>query len=272
MAGFSPAAADAHRSAPSYAALERQFAYDPTLPLDVQTGTAVDDGTVTVTPISYAIDSAHRATGSVVVPDSAGPYAGIVFSPYRGGGHGRFEQEAIDLASRGAVALSLDDLAGSYPTFTIADRWQTIRRVIALRRAIDVLLARGDVDPARIGFAGISDGGELGGILVGIDHRVVAADLMSGGGVWDPGGIPAYRRRMALLDPVLYVGHAAPSSLLFQSGYSDRLVPAKDARTYQKAGSAPKLVRWYAAPHQLDETATLDSEHWLAAKLRLSAR
>jgi hypothetical protein len=34
----------------------------------------------------------------------------------------------------------------------------------------------------------------------------------------------------------------------------------------------PKLVRWYPAPHQLDETATLDSENWLAVKLRLRAR
>ncbi len=267
-----PQAAAAQRSAPSYAALERQFAYDPTVPLDVQTGTASDDGTVTVTPISYAIDATHRATGSLVVPDAPGPYAGIVFAPYRGGGHARLEPEALDLAARGAVGLSLDDLAGSYPTFTIADRWLTIRRVIALRRAIDLLLARGDVDPARIGFAGISDGGELGGILVGIDHRVVAADLMSGGGVWDRGGIPAYRRRMALLDPVLYIGHAAPAALLFQSGRADRLVPAADARAYQRAGSVPKLVRWYPAPHQLDETATLDSENWLAVKLRLRAR
>jgi len=260
------------RAAPSFAALARQFAYDATVPLDVQTGAPADDGTVTVTPVSYSIDGTHRITGSLVVPDRSGPFAGVVFAPYRGGGHGRFEQEAIDLASRGAVALSLDDLAGRYPTFTISDRWLTIRRVMALRRAIDVLLARGDVDPARIGFAGISDGAELGGILAGVDHRVVAADLMSGGGIWDIGGIPAYRRRMALLDPVRYVGHAAPTALLFQSGYQDALVPARDARAYQHAGSLPKLVRWYAAPHQLDAEATADSENWLAAKLRLALR
>ena len=67
--------------------------------------------------------------------------------------------------ARGAVALSLDDLAGKYPTFAISDRWLTIRRVLEVRRAIDLLLACGDVDPARIVFAGISDGAELGGIL-----------------------------------------------------------------------------------------------------------
>jgi dienelactone hydrolase len=267
-----PAALARTDTAPSFEALARQFDYDPTLPLDVQTGAApVDDGTVTVTQISYSIDGTHRMTGDLAVPDAGGPFAGIVFAPYRGGSHGRFEQEAVDLAARGAVAVSVDDLAGMYPTFRISDRWLTIRRVIALRRAIDLLLARGDVDPARIGYAGISDGAELGGILAGVDHRVAAADLMSGGGIWDIGGIPAYRRRMALLDPIRYIGHAAPTALLFQEGHSDALVPAADARAFQKAGSTPKLVRWYAAPHQLDAEATADSERWLSVKLGLNA-
>ncbi|HWX09269.1 MAG TPA: hypothetical protein VNY33_04765 [Gaiellaceae bacterium] len=270
--GTAGGAAAQPATAPRFSALAQQFAYDTTLPLDLLTGAPVDNGTVTVSPISFAVDATHRITGNLVVPDTGGSFAGIVFAPYRGGNHRRFDQEAVDLASRGAVAVSLDDLADGYPTFTISDRWQTIRRVVALRRALDLLLARSDVDPARLGFVGISDGAELGGILVGIDHRVAAADLMSGGGVWDAGGIPAYRRRMALLDPILYVGHAAPAGLLFQSGRSDGLVPARDARAYQQAGSRPKLVRWYDAPHQLDAEATVDSENWLAVKLGLAVR
>jgi hypothetical protein len=77
---------------------------------------------------------------------------------------------------------------------------------------------------------------------------------------------------MALLDPIRYVGHAAPAGLLFQSGRGDSFVPAQDARAYQHAGSRPKLVRWYDAPHQLDAEATADSENWLAVKLGLAAR
>jgi dienelactone hydrolase len=259
---------------PTFAALARQFDYDSSAPLDLQQGAPVPVGDATVTAVSFSIDGVNRMTGDLAVPSSgSGPFAAVVLAPVRGGSHGSFEQEAVALAGRGAVALALDDLAGSgFPSFTGTDIGFVVRRVIGLRRAVDMLLARDDVDPARLGFAGMSDGGELGGILVGVDHRLAAAILGCAGGIWDAGGNRWYLRRMHQLDPVLYIGHAAPTEILFQAGTLDREIPPAEARSFARAASKPNRIRWYVAPHRLNAQAYADEVAWLAVKLGLSPR
>ena len=63
------------------------------------------------------------------------------------------------------------------------------------------------------------------------------------------------------------MGHAAPAHLLFQNGRVDDIVPAANGRAYQEAGSQPKTVRWYDAPHGLNRAAYRDAFAWLARKL-----
>lgn len=80
----------------------------------------------------------------------------------------------MHLAARGVVSLSLDHFANGFQIHvkgnpflqtTKIDRTNMIRRVIALRRGLDVLVARSDVDPKRLALVGHSDGAELGEIL-----------------------------------------------------------------------------------------------------------
>ena len=59
-------------------------------------------------------------------------------------------------------------------TFTEQDREEQIQLIIDLRRAIDLLMIRPDVDPERIAYLGVSYGGAMGGVLAGIDHRLKA--------------------------------------------------------------------------------------------------
>lgn len=47
----------------------------------------------------------------------------------------------------------------------------SIRQVIALRRAMDLLLSRSDVDKARVGFVGHDYGGMYGMMGAGVDRR-----------------------------------------------------------------------------------------------------
>jgi hypothetical protein len=255
----------------TFAALKQQFAYNHAVPLDVQLGARRVDGDVAITPMSYAIDGWHRATGEILEPavPSATPRAGIVMAPYRDAKLDWFTSEGEALVSRGAVCISLDDLANGYPKFTAFDYPHTILRLVALRRAIDVLLARTDVDPSRLGFVGLSDGAELGGILAGVDHRVKAFALESAAGVWDIGGNAAYQKRMHLLDPVRYIGHAAPAHLLFQNGRQDDVLAPRDERAFQRAGSRPKDIRWYDLGHKLGDQADQERMAWLTAALGL---
>jgi len=271
LAGFG-AGATAPR--PGFEALARQFDYDSSVALDVQEGAPAQVDGATVTAVSFSIDGVHRMSGDLAVPSTgSGPFPAVVLAPVRGGSHATFEQEAVTLAGRGAVALTLDDLAGrGFPSFTGTDIGFVVLRVIGLRRAVDVLLARDDVDPAHLGFVGMSDGGELGGILAGVDHRFAVAILGCAGGVWDAGGNRWYLRRMHLLDPVLYIGHAAPTELFFQAGTLDREIPPSEARAFARAASRPSRIRWYAAPHRLNAQAYADEVGWLAVKLGLSPR
>ena len=49
------------------------------------------------------------------------------------------------------------------------DNW--VRQVVALRRAMDLLAARADVDKARVGFVGHDYGGMYGMMAAGVDNR-----------------------------------------------------------------------------------------------------
>jgi hypothetical protein len=54
---------------------------------------------------------------------------------------------------------------------------------------------------------------------------------------------------MRPIEPINFIGQAAPAVLLFQAGTMDELIPQTDAHRYQQAASQPKQIRWYAAGH-----------------------
>jgi hypothetical protein len=65
------------------------------------------------------------------------------------------------------------------------------------------------------------------------------------------------------IEPLHYVGRAAPAALLFQNGTQDNMVPPCDALRYQQAGSQPKTVIWYDAGHGLPRESFQDQSEWL---------
>ncbi len=86
--------------------------------------------------------------------------------------------------------------------------------------------------------------------------------------------LPEHQRRewlelMSPIEPIHFVGQAAPASLLFVNGRRDRLVPPRDARAFQEAGSEPKTVRWYYAGHRLPDRAMKGAFEWIANALQL---
>jgi fermentation-respiration switch protein FrsA (DUF1100 family) len=74
---------------------------------------------------------------------------------------------------------------------------------------------------------------------------------------------------MRPIEPINFIGRAAPAALLFQAGTKDELVPPEDARRYQQAASQPKEIRWYEAGHELNCTAGKDMVAWLARHIRI---
>jgi hypothetical protein len=68
-----------------------------------------------------------------------------------------------------------------------------------------------------------------------------------------------------------YFGYqtAAPAALFFQFANSDRFIPKDVAQQFFDAGSEPKSINWYDAPHALNEQARADRVQWISEQLDL---
>ncbi len=128
----------------------------------------------------------------------------------------------------------------------------------------------------------------MGGLLAGVERRIRAYVLASGDGGLvahvtrpdDPYSLfrqvpPAYQARwlaaMEPIEPIHFVGHAAPAALFFQAGRRDQFIPREEAVRWQQAGSAPKQVTWYDADHFLNAAAIRDEVAWLQSQIGIDS-
>jgi dienelactone hydrolase len=196
------------------------------------------------------------------------------------------------LAQQGAVVIAIDApfarRTGDPVGFTTQDRAEQIQLIRDLQRAVDVLRARPNVDAARIAYLGVSYGGAMGALFVGIERRLKAAVLVVGDGglvshftgpedVSFMSGLSCatrvnWFRAMAPIEPIRFIGHAPPTALLLQNGQVDNLVPPADAAALHAAAPEPKTIRWYAAGHGLNQQAAFDRHDWLHQQIGLDAR
>lgn len=271
------------------------FEYDASAPLDVKIDSTEKKDGLTIQNLNYASPKGGRVTATLIVPDGSGPFAGILLMHGAPGTREVTMPEAMTLAKRGAVTLSIDapfargERRGNPREmihFDERDRDDQVQLAVDWRRGVDLLLARKDVDPKRLAYVGRSFGGAQGGLLAGVEKRIKAYALVVGDGglvahftgAEDPprmgGQVPeeAWKRWLAIMEPVEpinFVGRAAPAHLLFQNGRTDEAVPAADGRAYQEAASQPKTILWYDAGHRLNEQATKDRHEWLAKEIGL---
>ncbi len=168
------------------------------------------------------------------------------------------------------------------------DREEQIQLMKDLQRAVDVLRARPNVDGERLAYLGISYGGAMGALFVGIERRIKAAALVVGdGGLVSHFTGPEdvnfmaslscatrvnWFRAMTPIEPIRFIPHASPTALLLQNGRSDNLVPAADAEALQAAAPEPRTIRWYAAGHGLNQQALWDRHDWLHEQIGLDPR
>lgn len=178
----------------------------------------------------------------------------------------------IDQAGQGARATS-----PGYPDFDSesdlggALRSDCITTVIDLRRSIDAAGVVPGVDNRHVGIVGYSMGALVGTILGGVDKRVQATALISGGGdiarilteeaadgmaigghyaaLIDFGGEDALRRMLADIDPLQYVGLIAPRALLMINGRTDDIIPPDRAQALYDAAGRGKQMIWYDGGH-----------------------
>jgi cephalosporin-C deacetylase-like acetyl esterase len=134
------------------------FDYDRSQTLNIQDRVIEDNDELAIHDISYESPKGGRVSAYLVVPKGKGPFAGVLFGHYGLGTRSEFIPEAKLYAKAGAVSLIPDypwDRAQpwrkSIDNFDKPelDRETYIQAVIDLRRGIDLLLARNDVDSKR---------------------------------------------------------------------------------------------------------------------------
>src|SRR5213592_2371741 len=133
------------------AELLQQFDYDSSEPLDVkEVKSEVKDG-ATVHDITYA-GPEGRIDAFLVVPEGDGPFPAIEFMPGAPGARYTFYTEAIELAKLGIVSLLPDPPYARPPiedvvVFRPSDKDGIVQEVKEMRRGIDLLVSRPEVDP-----------------------------------------------------------------------------------------------------------------------------
>jgi dienelactone hydrolase len=264
------------------------FEYDRSAPLEVQSSPLEQREGVAIHTVSYASPKGGRVNGRLFVPAGNGPFAGVVLAHGMPGNAEAFTGRGVYIARHGAVVIAIDApfnrREGGPLTFSARDSAEQVQLIVDLQRAVDVLVARPDVDAARLAYVGRSYGGATGALFAGVERRLKTYILASAdGGVttrWtgadaQPSPVSPEQTRawLAAMEPIegyRFVGRAnAP--ILFQNGRRDRPVPPARAEVLHAAATGQKEVRWYDAEHPLNAAAYVDQLRWLSQTVGTTA-
>lgn len=275
------------------------FDYDQRAPLDIETKKVEERNGVHLNDITYISPKGGRVPAYLVVPAGKGPFGAVIFLHHDKPNRSQFLDEAISLAQAGAVSLLID------APFARPEPWRTnfddsidansrlrIQTVIDLRRGIDLLMARRDVDAKRIAFVGHSYGQAIGGVLSGVEKRIRGYVLVAGAGsqiefftgssasakelrqVMTPEQFERFLSSLEPLEQIKYVKYASPAALFFQQARRDEFLTREQLMKYYRAASDPKMIMWYESEHYqigFNAKARRDRAQWLRKQLGLRA-
>lgn len=278
------------------ASLLHHFDYDQKAPLDLQESGVEQRGDIAVHDISYVSPKGGRVPSYLVVPKGKGPFAAVIWGHWYMKGSDflnrkEFLDEAVALAHAGVVSLLPDGPVarpGHVEDRTPLNERQItdqLQQIVDMRRGVDLLLARSDVDPKRLAYVGHSYNATVGGVLSGVDKRFTAFVLMAGA-LSDEQDIKSkeyqdYRQEVgadkfdafiakyAWIDPGKFVSHAAPATVFLQYATREKFVTADRARAYAAIVNEPKRFQFYDAPHALNAEARRDRIAFLTEQLHL---
>jgi len=276
--------------------LVRHFDYDQNAPLAIKQVGVQHRQHATVYDITYDSPKGGAVPAYLVVPKGRGPFAAVIWGHWCWQNSSmrnrkEFLDEAVALAQTGLVSL-LTDHPISRPGYVqikdpLDERNATefLQQVVDMRRGVDLLTARRDVDSKRIGYVGHSCNAAVGALLSGLDHRFKAFVLMAGSmsdeisqntkdfqefrQKMGPEKVDAFTAKYNYLDQGKFVSHASPAFVFLQYGSRETFLNANRARQYAAIVSDPKELKIYDAEHALNAEARRDRIHFLIEQLNL---
>jgi dienelactone hydrolase len=244
-------------------------------------GVANKNFPVVIHDISFSDSKGGGIDAYVCVPPGKGPFAGAVVVPGSGSGRADLLFQAVQLAARGAVTMTvLTPFIHGYPNEPngVAEarfyRTHFEDNVVGVRRAFDLLERRPDVDRHRLGLVGYSLGATISSVVSGVDPRPVAIVLVAPPS--HPHFIPPFRgqaaveagRILAPVDPKRYLRHAKAHLFLEMARFDQIEIPPEQHAVLQAVGPDAK-VKWYPTGHGMNVQAWNDLVRWLGDQLHL---
>jgi formylglycine-generating enzyme required for sulfatase activity/dienelactone hydrolase len=220
-----------------FAAYREQYAYDPR-PLQARVEARHDDREDWVRE-RVSFDAAYggeRVIAQLFLPRRAAPpFQAVVYFPGAGAVDPRpsdvlednveFSQNITFFMQTGRAVL-YPVLKGTHERRRDGPNWPDgesrenvvwhVQLVQDVRRSVDYLVSRPDVDPNRLSFCGFSWGGRVASLVLAVENRFKA-------GIVHSGGLPGWRIRPEV-DPVNYVSHVRMPVLMLHGRY-DLTVP-----------------------------------------------
>jgi dienelactone hydrolase len=127
--------------------------------------------------------------------------------------------------------------------------------VFDLRRTVDFLSTRPEIDPERIGYYGISLGGFIGTVFCAVDKRVkVPVIALAGGNINLRFGMDALdastKNYLSIIDPINFVSMIHPRPLLMINAEEDEVIPPIMSKLLYAKAREPKKIIWYPSRHR----------------------
>ena len=188
---------------------------------------------------------------------------------------------AMDYPYQGERRLSGLALVRALPEV----RRSLFRSVAGIMLVVDYLVARPDVDAARIAVVGMSFGSPFAVVAGAVDGRIGAvASLFGGGdiprlvahnlgdrvpvGRWAIGWLAG--ALLAPVEPLRYAAAVAPRPLLMINGREDERIPAESVEELYARARDPKRIIWLdtrhpdPGTHEIFRTLAAETAGWLA--------
>ena len=127
--------------------------------------------------------------------------------------------------------------------------------VFDLRRAVDFIETRDELDQNRIGYFGISLGGIIGTIFCSVESRIKVPVIVLAGGNLNlmfrsqalSSEINSY---LSIIDPINFVKMISPRPLLMINAENDEVIPPVTSKLLYKKAENPKEIIWYPTKHR----------------------
>ncbi|MBM1105123.1 alpha/beta fold hydrolase [Aurantibacter crassamenti] len=245
------------------------YNYDKAIPLRDSVKTLIDTTDFSLYSVSYKSIHDQRVTGLLGLPKkSLTPLPVIILM------HGLGDSKTVDYVEygnnyflkNGYAVLRIDisnhgerktdvydfDFTGEYKYWSRNIISQT---VFDLRRAVDFIATRKELDQNRIGYYGISLGGIIGTIFCGVDSRIKVPVIALAGGqlnlLYEKNALTQEAKDfVSIIEPLNFVQHITPRPLLMLNAKNDEIVPPAMSKLLYYEAKEPKEIIWYDAKHR----------------------